>query len=97
MKQLLLSVFTISMFISANAQTTKTTEKPPVKIDLSNRASDHFMIQYGKDSWGSTPDSIRTKSSSRHFNFYFMFFYYIFIKCAKHFNINIRCIFSLHN
>ncbi len=72
MKQLLLSVFTISMFISANAQTTKTTEKPPVKIDLSNRASDHFMIQYGKDSWGSTPDSIRTKSSSRHFNFYFM-------------------------
>ncbi len=42
------------------------------KIDLSNRAADHFMIQYGGDSWTNRPDSVRTGGFSRHFNFYFM-------------------------
>lgn len=42
------------------------------KIDLSNRANDHFMIQYGADNWGSVPDSINTSGFSRHFNMYFM-------------------------
>lgn len=42
------------------------------KIDLSNRANDHFMLQYGIDSWGTTPDSINTSGFSRHFNAYAM-------------------------
>jgi hypothetical protein len=42
-------------------------------LDLSNRAADHFMIQYGADSWTNRPDSVRTGGFSRHFNFYFMF------------------------
>lgn len=42
------------------------------KIDLRNRANDHFMIQYGADSWTGRPDSVRTGGFSRHFNFYFM-------------------------
>ena len=42
------------------------------KLDLANRASDHFMIQYGADSWTGRPDSVRTGGFSRHFNFYFM-------------------------
>ena len=43
------------------------------KIDLSNRASDHLMIQYGSDAWTGRPDSVRTGGFSRHFNVYFMF------------------------
>lgn len=43
------------------------------KINLSNRSADHFMIQYGSDSWMSKPDSVRTGNGfSRHFNFYIM-------------------------
>jgi hypothetical protein len=42
------------------------------KIDLSNRANDHFMLQFGIDKWGSVPDSINISGSSRHFNMYFM-------------------------
>ena len=42
------------------------------KIDLSKRPADHFLIQYGSDSWLNHPDSIKTKGFSRHFNFYVM-------------------------
>ncbi len=42
------------------------------KIDLSNRPNDHFMLQYGLDSWGSVPDSVNTSGFSRHFNMYAM-------------------------
>lgn len=42
------------------------------KLDLSNRPGDHFMIQYGADSWTGRPDSVRTGGFSRHFNIYFM-------------------------
>jgi len=43
------------------------------KVDLSKRPADHFMFQYGLDTWvGTIPDSIKTKGFSRHFNFYFM-------------------------
>lgn len=41
-------------------------------VDLSNRGNDHVLLQFGRDSWGSTPDSIRTTGFSRHFNIYFM-------------------------
>jgi hypothetical protein len=44
-----------------------------VNINLVNRGSDHLMLQYGFDGWAGTPDSIRTKGFSRHFNIYFMF------------------------
>jgi hypothetical protein len=43
------------------------------KIDLSNRANDHFMLQYGYDGWTNTPDSVNPSGFSRHFNFYFMY------------------------
>lgn len=43
------------------------------KIDLSNRAADHLVIQYGSDTWLNRPDSVRLGSGfSRHFNVYFM-------------------------
>ena len=42
------------------------------KVDLSKRPADHFVFQYGSDSWLNHPDSIKTKGFSRHFNFYVM-------------------------
>lgn len=42
------------------------------KIDLSKRPADHFVFQYGSDSWLNHPDSVKTKGFSRHFNFYVM-------------------------
>ena len=71
MKKTVLAILGISLGFCAMAQTDPTTPKKTV-IDLSNRASDHFMIQYGADSWTGRPDSVRTGGFSRHFNFYFM-------------------------
>jgi len=42
------------------------------KIDLSKRPADHFMFQFGSSFFLSHPDSIKSKGSSRHFNFYVM-------------------------
>jgi hypothetical protein len=69
MKKTLLALLGISFTVLAMAQTDPATK---TKIDLSNRASDHLMIQYGADSWTSRPDSVRTGGFSRHFNIYFM-------------------------
>lgn len=41
------------------------------KIDLSNRANDHFMVQVGYDNWAGATDSMNISGFSRHFNFYF--------------------------
>lgn len=58
-------------------QTVEVIATPKVKKDwskvvLTNRAADHFMIQYGSDAWTNRPDSVRTKGFSRHFNIYVM-------------------------
>lgn len=44
-----------------------------IKVGITDRGNDHLLIQYGFDGWSGTPDSIRTKGFSRHFNIYFMF------------------------
>jgi hypothetical protein len=72
MKKALLAVKGILLALSAMAQVDPAIKKEPTKIDISNRASDHFMIQYGADSWTGRPDSVRTGGFSRHFNIYFM-------------------------
>lgn len=81
MKKILLAVFSAGMFTMASAQIKDTTassrqkEKEKAdwkKLDLSNRANDHFMIQYGYDGWAGAPDSASPSGFSRHFNFYFM-------------------------
>lgn len=72
MKKTLLVLLGISFTVLAMAQTDPTTKKASPKIDISNRAGDHFMIQYGADSWTNRPDSVRTGGFSRHFNIYFM-------------------------
>jgi len=73
MKKTLLVLLSISFTFLAMAQTAPATQNNSTKIDLSNRPSDHFMIQYGADSWTGRPDSVRTGGFSRHFNMYFMF------------------------
>lgn len=82
MKKILLGVFSAGIFTIVNGQVRDTaivpevkTEKPKTdwkKLDLSNRANDHFMIQFGYDGWTNTPDSANPSGFSRHFNFYFM-------------------------
>lgn len=68
MKKTLLLLLSLSASLLALSQSADTKKK----LDLSNRAADHFMIQYGGDSWTNRPDSIRTSGFSRHFNIYFM-------------------------
>lgn len=81
MKKILLAVFSAGIFTIANAQIKDTAAvtvkevKPKTdwkKIDLSNRANDHFMIQYGYDGWVNAPDSASPGGFSRHFNAYIM-------------------------
>lgn len=42
------------------------------KVNVGDRANDHFMFQVGYDGWASAPDSIRTTGIGRHLNIYFM-------------------------
>ena len=43
------------------------------KVDLSKRASDHLLVQFGYAGWAKTPDSINVNGFSRQFNIYFLF------------------------
>ncbi|MFC4233069.1 outer membrane beta-barrel protein [Parasediminibacterium paludis] len=52
--------------------TTPKVKKDWSKVVLTNRAADHFILQYGSDTWTNRPDSVRTKGFSRHFNIYVM-------------------------
>lgn len=84
MKQIL-GMLMLVVSLSAVAQDKKTKVKvqepkaPKVKpdyskLDLSKRASDHFMLQFGIAGWGNKMDnSITTKGFNRTFNGYFMF------------------------
>ncbi len=87
-KLLLLSALLCTAALSFAQETDSTMNKPMhKKIDLSNRANDHFMIQYGADGWGGKNDSISPSGFSRHFNFYFM--YDLPFKTSPHFSLGI--------
>lgn len=63
----------MQLFAQDNGNTTEKKKKDWSKVNLKNRAADHFMLQVGVDNWGGAPDSISTKGFSRSFNAYFMF------------------------
>lgn len=42
-------------------------------VAMSNRSSDHLLLQVSYDSWANMPDSIQTRGLSRGFNAYFLF------------------------
>jgi hypothetical protein len=71
---LLTTGFCFVFFLSAqeNPSTSKNKKKDWSKVKLTNRANDHFMLQYGITNWSGKPDSIKTKGFSRSFNFYIM-------------------------
>jgi len=73
MKKVILSVVSILFFgMFLNAQTAATTGSK--KLDLTGRPADHFMFQFGTDTWTSRPDSVKLGGGlSRHFNLYFMY------------------------
>jgi len=71
MKKVILSALSILMFgYFAQAQNPTTSS---TKLDLTGRASDHLMIQFGGDFLTGRPDSVKTSGFSRHFNVYFMY------------------------
>ncbi|HYJ63034.1 MAG TPA: outer membrane beta-barrel protein [Parafilimonas sp.] len=81
MKKIFLLFLLIASAFIAKSQTIDTTQqiistpspkRDWSKLDLSTRANDHFMVQYGVDGWPSLPDSINTSGFSRHFNAYLM-------------------------
>ena len=70
---LLTTGFCLTLLLSAQQPTTTTKKKKDwSKVRLTNRANDHFMMQYGILNWANKPDSINTKGFSRSFNFYIM-------------------------
>jgi len=73
MKKVILSAVSILFFgMFLNAQTAATTGSK--KLDLTGRPADHFMFQFGTDTWTSRPDSVKLGGGlSRHFNLYFMY------------------------
>src|SRR5687767_10773950 len=42
-------------------------------VAMSNRSSDHLLLQVSYDSWANAPDSLQTRGFSRGFNAYFLF------------------------
>jgi hypothetical protein len=74
MKKTLLVLLSLSVsFLAMSQTTTSTTTSTGTKLlDLSKRAADHFVFQFGYDNWTNRPDSVRTTGFGRHFNFYFM-------------------------
>lgn len=58
--------------VSVKAQDSTTTGKKVIKYDLTNRANDHLLVQYGIAGWSSVPDSAKPGGFSRFFNIYFM-------------------------
>ena len=75
MKKLILTTISFVLLgYLVQAQTTPPDTKVGSKLDLTSRPADHFMIQFGSDSWTSKPDSVKTGGGfSRHFNIYFMY------------------------
>ena len=72
MKKVILSAVSILLFGSLVIAQTPTS-KDATKIDLTGRAADHLMLQFGSDMWTGKPDSVKTSGFSRHFNAYFMY------------------------
>ena len=68
----ILSLFAFALLTSAAfAQNDPKPKKN--KPDMSNRANDHFLIQFGYTNWSGIPDTINQQGFSKSFNTYFMF------------------------
>jgi len=61
------------MITSLFAQENPKTPQKKEPVDLSGRANDHFLIQFGYTGWAGQPDSIKSRGFSKSVNVYFMF------------------------
>lgn len=76
MKVFLTACCFLLLALSATAQLENNplkTKKDWKKVDLSQRPSDHLLIQFGYHNWAKTPDSINIKGFSNTFNIYLLF------------------------
>ncbi len=74
MKKILPLLGLVIMTATAVAQDNPTPEKKKKQpIDMSNRANDHFMVQFGYTGWAGIPDTINQSGFSKSFNVYFLF------------------------
>lgn len=76
MKKLITLSLALALVLPLFAQDStiaKPKKKDWSKLNLSNRANDHFMLQVGYNGWASMPDTVDTKGIPRSFNMYFMF------------------------
>ena len=74
MRKLLVILFALIVAVPAFSQTAKAPAKKK-KFNLANRAADHFLLQFSRDSWSGAADSVnsRIKSFSKGFNTYIMY------------------------
>jgi hypothetical protein len=75
MKKILSFVVCVFFASSVMAQDNPDIKKKKPVIDMSNRANDHFLLQFGFTKWAGIPDSITTKGFSKSFSMYFLFDY----------------------
>lgn len=75
MRKLLVLVIAFMAAVPAISQDNPVSPKPKKKFDLTNRAGDHLMIQFGLNSLQGAPDSIKDymKGFQRSANVYLMF------------------------
>ena len=71
---LLVLLITGSSYLFAQTETDSLSNKKNWnKAQLSGRAADHFMLQFGYNGWSGETDGINTGGFSRTFNMHFMF------------------------
>jgi hypothetical protein len=68
----ILSLFALALLTNA-AFAQKDPKPKKDKPDMSNRANDHFLIQFGYTKWAGIPDTINQQGFSKSFNTYIMF------------------------
>lgn len=74
MRKLIVILIALATALPAFSQTTTPPKSKKKKINLGNRAGDHFMLQLSRDSWTGAADTVsdRIKGFSKGFNTYLM-------------------------
>ena len=69
----ILQLFVFVLLTAPAFSQDKPEKKKKKPVDMSNRANDHFLVQFGVANWSGIPDTINKKGFSKSFNVYFMF------------------------
>jgi hypothetical protein len=73
MKKIFLLSLSTLLITSIFAQDSIVAPAKKKPINLSGRANDHFLLQFGYTGWAGTPDSVNPSGFSKSINVYFMF------------------------